>query len=373
MKPPVAIVGMSVVSAFGRGTESLRAGLAAGRPAFAPVDRFDVATRRVGVAAAMPGAPDLAEELVAAVDEACDGLSGPERAECPLLLAVHGDPGLPRAPERDRASFGAGTFAGTVAARAGLSTVVRAYTSACVAASTAVADGAAMITLGRTDRVVVAGGYLVESDQFALFDAGKALATDGQVRPFSAHRTGLLLGDGVAAVVLESAVAARRRGAEPVAWLAGWGRSGDAYHVVQPRPDGAGMARAIQAALDRAGVSGDEVGYVNAHGSGSPQSDVAETAALHRALGPRAATIPVSSTKSLHGQALEASGLLELVTTILALRDRRLPVNAGYLGPDENCALNVVTDGAQSPDTPYALSLNAAFGGANTALLVGAP
>src|SRR5207237_6235103 len=105
---------------------------------------------------------------------------------------------------------------------------VRADTSACVAASTAVADAGVMIARRQAERVVVAAGYLVEPDQFGLFDAGRALATDGQVRPFSARRTGLLLGDGVAAVVLESGSAVRRT---PLAWLAGWGRAGDAYHV----------------------------------------------------------------------------------------------------------------------------------------------
>ncbi len=188
------------------------------------------------------------------------------------------------------------------------------------------------------------------------------------------QRTGLLLGDAVCAVVLESASAARDRGATPLARLAGWGRAGDAYHVCQPRPDGEGLARAITAALHRASIQPSEIGYVNAHGSGAKQSDAAEAAALHRALGSDAGTVPVSSTKSVHGQALEAGALLELIVTLSALRAGRLPVNAGYLGPDEDCELNLILDApASTADIPYALSLNVAFGGANTALLVGAP
>jgi 3-oxoacyl-(acyl-carrier-protein) synthase len=226
-----------------------------------------------------------------------------------------------------------------------------------------------MIAHGHADRVVVAAGYLVEPDQFGLFDAGRALATDGQVRPFSARRTGLLLGDGVAAVVLESASAARGR---PVhAWLAGWGRTGDAYHVCRPDPTGAGMARAIGVALRRAGISADEVGYLNAHGSGTPHSDVAEAAAIGRVFGVH--PVPVSSTKSVVGQALEAAGLLEFIVTALALGRGELPVNAGYLGPDEQCPLDVVTGQPRRTGTRYAMSVNAAFGGANTALVVGAP
>ena len=167
---------------------------------------------------------------------------------------------------------------------------------------------------------MVAAGYLVEPDQFALFDAGRALAVDGAVRPFSAGRRGLLLGDGVAAVVLESSTAARRRGAEPLATVAGWGRAGDAFHPCQPDPTGAGLARAVDGALRRAGLPPQAVGYVNANATGTAQSDAAEAAALRRALGGYAGQVPVSSTKALHGHALEASGLLELVVTALALR-----------------------------------------------------
>jgi 3-oxoacyl-(acyl-carrier-protein) synthase len=241
-----------------------------------------------------------------------------------------------------------------------------------VAASTAVADAATMIVSGRADRVAIAAGFLVDHDSQALFDAGRTLAVDGQVRPFSAGRRGLLLGDGMAAVLLESATAARDRGARPTAVLAGWGRAGDAYHVVQPRPDGSGLARAISSALHRARLDPAEVGYVNANGTGTSYSDAAEAAALHRGLGPAVNRIPVSSTKSVHGHALEASGLLELVVAVLALREQQLPVNAGFLGPDLDCELDLVLGAARESRLRYALSLNAAFGGANTALLVGA-
>ncbi|MDI1463941.1 beta-ketoacyl synthase N-terminal-like domain-containing protein [Catellatospora sp. KI3] len=373
-RQPVVLTGLSVLSAYGRGADALLAGLAAGRPAFAPVTRFDVANRRVGVGALLPGAPVLFDELLNTVDEACAGagLDPAARATAPLLLAVHGDPTGSRVSSPDVTGHRTGAFTAALADKAGLAPGARTYTSACVAASSAVADAAALVANGMAERVVAAAGYLVDPDQFALFDAGRALAADGAVRPFSAGRKGLLLGDGVAAVVVESAEAAARRGASVLARLVGWGRAGDGYHVVQPRPDGAGLARAIGAALDRAGLSPADIGYVNAHGSGSAQSDVAEAAALALALGEHAATVPVSSTKSLHGQALEASPLLELVATVLSLRHGALPVNAGYLGADPDCPLNVITEGPLERSPSYALSLNAAFGGANTALLVGA-
>ncbi|MEV4412291.1 beta-ketoacyl synthase N-terminal-like domain-containing protein [Catellatospora sp. NPDC049609] len=388
----VVLTGLSAVSAYGRGNQALLDGVLAGRPAFAPVTRFDVSGRRVRVGALLPGAPSLLDELLSVVADACAqaGLSATDRESTRLLLAVHGDPDRLRTTERTadgtarvpamrqapddverRAGHGTGAFAATVAAKAGLATGPRTYTSACVAASTAVADAAAMVAAGDAERLVVAAGYLVDPDQFALFDAGRALAADGAVRPFSAGRQGLLLGDGVAAVVVESDEAARVRGAQVLAAVHGWGRAGDGHHVVQPRPDGAGLARAIGAALDRAGFAPEEIGYVNAHGSGSAQSDAAEAAALLRALGPHARTVPVSSTKSLHGQALEASPLLELVTTVLTLRAGRLPVNAGFLEPDPECPLRLITGEPPQARPAYALSLNAAFGGANTALVVG--
>jgi 3-oxoacyl-[acyl-carrier-protein] synthase II len=372
----VVVTGAAAASAYGRGTEALLSGTLSGRPAFAPVQRFDVTQRRVRVAAAMPGCPDLLTEVTRAAGEACDeaGLSPSGRARSPLFLAIHGDPAIARAPEADKPGLGPEALAAAVAGRCGLADRgIRCYMSACVAASTAIADAAAMIARGHAGRVVVAGGYLVDSDQFALFDAGRVLADDGQVRPFSAGRRGLLLGDGVGAVVIESLESARARRAPPLARIAGWGRTGDAYHPCQPHPEGLGMARAVTAALQRAGIAAADLGYINAHGSGTGQSDPAEASALRLALGDAAQAVPVSSTKSLHGQALEASGVLELIVTLLAARKGMLPVNAGFLGADDSCRLNLVLDEPLAATPEFSMSLNAAFGGANTALVVGLP
>ena len=372
----VVVTGTAVLSAYGPGPETLLSGVLSGRPAFAPVQRFDVSVRRVGFAAAMAGSPQLDAEVARTVREACDdaGLSPSDRARTPLFLAIHGDPAAPRAAAAGRPALGPEAFAGTVARACGLAEQdLRCYMSACVAASSAISDAAAIIARGHADRVVVAGGYLVEPDQFALFDAGRVLASDGQVRPFSAGRRGLLLGDGVGAVVIEASEAARARRARPLARIAGWGRSGDAYHPCQPRPDGHGLARAITAALQRAGAGPADIRYINAHGSGTAASDQAEANAMRLALGDAAETVPVSSTKSLHGQALEGSGVLELIVTLLALRKGMLPVNAGYLGADEGCRLRLVLDEPLATDAELAMSHNCAFGGANTAIVVGLP
>ena len=372
----VAVTGAAALSAYGRGTEALLSGVLSGRPAFAPVQRFDVSARRVGFAATMPGCPELLTEVTRVVREACDdaGLSPSDRARSPLFVAIHAHPAIARAAEADRPRLGPEAFTAAVAGGCGLAEQgIRCYMSACVAASTAIADAAAIIARSHADRVVVAGGYLVDCDQFALFDAGRVLADDGQVRPFSAGRRGLLLGDGVGAVVIESRESARARCALPLARMEGWGRAGDAHHPCQPHPEGHGMARAVTAALQRAGLAAEDLGYINAHGSGTGQSDPAEANALRLALGDAVTTVPVSSTKSLHGQTLEASGVLELIVALLAARKGMLPVNAGFLGTDDSCRLNLVLNQAQGATVEYAMSLNAAFGGANTALVIGMP
>jgi len=365
----IVISGMGVTSAFGRGDNALLGGLLAGRPAFGQSTRLDTSRCRVSVAAELAGQPKLGVELGAVIEEACQraGLGADEKAGAELLLALHTDSGA----VRDQAASDAiGAVPGEVAAATGLRHPARIYTSACVAASTALADAAAMIRSGRVALAVVAAGYLVDADSFLLFDAGRTLASDGQVRPFSLDRRGLLLGDGVAAVVVESAATAAGRGVGALARLAGWGRAGDAYHVCQPRPDGAGLARAISAALRRAHVEASAIGYVNANGPGTTFADASEAAAIHLALGTAAESIPVSSTKSLHGHALEASALVEFVGTVLALRAGALPVNAGFVAPDPACALDIVLGTAREARPRYALSLNAAFGGANTALVL---
>jgi 3-oxoacyl-[acyl-carrier-protein] synthase II len=243
-----------------------------------------------------------------------------------------------------------------------------AFTNACVASATAVAHGCRLIASGRAETVVCAGAYLVEEENLAKFGSGFALSGEGTMRPFSADRSGLLLGDGAGAVVLESAAGARRRGARALAALTGWGAASDAHHVARPHPRGAGLAAAAARALRVAG--GPRVDYVNAHGTATRHNDPAETLGVRTVLGTGADRVPVSSTKSTTGHLLEASGVVELVITLLAVRDGVLPPTAGFTGPDPLCDLDYVPNRPRRADIRTAVSLNAAFGGANTALVV---
>src|ERR1700722_6419827 len=179
----VVVTGAAALSAYGRGTEALLAGGLTGRPAFAPVRRFDIEGRRATAAATMPGSPDLLAELSRVAREACEeaGLSAAARARTPLYVAIHGAPPIARAPAAGRPGHGPDAFTAAVAARCGLADQPRCYMSACVAASTAIGDAAATIARGQADRVLVAGGYLVGTGQLGLFDAGRGLDDDGPV------------------------------------------------------------------------------------------------------------------------------------------------------------------------------------------------
>ncbi|GAA3567263.1 beta-ketoacyl synthase N-terminal-like domain-containing protein [Amycolatopsis ultiminotia] len=391
----VVITGYGVFTAFGFGEQALRDGVFAGRPGFAPVTRFDATPFRAGHAAAfggdgpaVPGVPvgPGSTPTQAEILEACGraalaqaGLTARERASAAVLLGTNGD------HNRNRAFWEAVDGAGqsgapdvtdslpaqlphVLAESLGLGRPRIAYVNACVASTNAVVHGAQLIRSGRVDRVLAGGAYVVGEDVFSRFDSGRALTRADRVRPFTKGRSGLLLGDGVATLVLESAESARARGAEPLVRIAGWGMAADAFHVIQPHPEGKGLAKAATAALAVAGVAPAQVGYVNAHGTGTPLNDVAETAALHRLFG--ADPPPVSSTKSTTGHMLEATGAVEAVITAVALRAGVLPPTAGYDVADPECDLDCVPNEPRRADPRYALSLNAAFGGVNAALLL---
>ncbi|MFC5718948.1 beta-ketoacyl-[acyl-carrier-protein] synthase family protein [Streptomyces gamaensis] len=386
------ITGFGVFTAFGPGADALRAGVFAGKPGFAPVTRFDTSPFRGGHAAEYPGAdpalprvPSQWDVLLACGRSALGmaGLSDAERA--PLLLGSQGDftavnrywraeaagTALPSADELSVSVPGA--LADRLGETLGLGPRRVTFTNACVASATAVAQAAALVAAGRADVVVCAGAYVVDEEFFAKFDSGRAFASDGVVRPFARDRSGLLLGDGAAALVVESEEHARGRGAQALARVLGWGYSNDAFHLARPHPEGAGMASAIGRALERARVRPEQLGYVNAHGTGTPANDVAETRALRAALGTAAAGTPVSSTKSMTGHMLEASGIVEAVITLLALTDGILPPTANLDERDPECDLDYVANEPRAARIRRALSVNAAFGGANTALVLERP
>src|SRR5213596_1062919 len=189
-------------------------------------------------------------------------------------------------------------------------------------------------------------------------------------RPFDARRDGFVMGEGAGFLVLEEAEHARRRGAEVVAEVAGYGTTCDAYRITDEAPDGRGAIGAMRAALADAGLAPADVDYVNAHGTSTPMNDRVETAAIRAVFGPHARRLRVSSTKSMIGHTISAAGAIELVTTLLAVRDQIAPPTINYRVPDPECDLDYVPNVPRPGPIRAAISNSFGFGGHNDCLLV---
>lgn len=375
MEHDVMITGFGVHTAFGRGVDATRDAVFAGKSAFAPVTRFDTSPYRASVAATMPGAPALLDVLAGCAEDAL-GMAGLESgSEAPVLVGCVGDFDAIIRFWRDGPATG--TINGTpaplvdaLADRLGLRGQRLTYTNGCVASAAAIVHGWQLVSSGRADTVVCAGAYLLEEATFGHFECGFAMARDDVLRPFSAGRSGTMLGDGAAVVVLESEQAVRRRGSTPLAKIPACGLGSDAFHVAKPDPQGKGLAAAVNQVLRVAEIRPEDIDYVNAHGTGTPLNDSAETNGLRSVFGAAADSIPVSSTKGATGHILAGSGAVEFVISLLALTSGVLPPTANYTGPDPACDLDYVIDGPRQTDLSRVLNLNAAFGGMNAAILL---
>ena len=249
--------------------------------------------------------------------------------------------------------------------------------TACAASNMAVGEGMDAIRLGRAD-VVLAGGTEAGITEVGIagFGAMRALsrrndAPERASRPFDAGRDGFVMGEAGAIVVLESLEHAEARGAKVYAEIVGYGLSSDAQHVTEPDPTGRHPARAIQMALDSAGVSREEIDYVNAHGTSTPLGDASETRVIKLALGEeKAYATPISSTKGATGHCLGASGAIEAIACILAVRDGIVPPTINYEDPDPECDLDYIPNESRETDVRYALSNNFGFGGHNACLVI---
>jgi 3-oxoacyl-[acyl-carrier-protein] synthase II len=206
------------------------------------------------------------------------------------------------------------------------------------------------------------------------FGALRALSTRNDdpsraSRPFDKDRDGFVLGEGAGILILEELEFARRRGAKIYAEFAGYGMSGDAYHMTAPTEDGDGAVRTMQNAVQSAGVQPDQVDYINAHGTSTPHNDRIETTAIKTAFGDHARTLAISSTKSMTGHLLGAAGGLEAGITVLAIHHQRVPPTINLDEADEGCDLDYVPHRSRDMKISYALSNSFGFGGTNGALL----
>jgi act minimal PKS ketosynthase (KS/KS alpha) len=268
------------------------------------------------------------------------------------------------------------TLAGEVAVSAGAEGPVNLISSGCTSGLDAVAHGVEYIVDGTAD-VVLAGATdaPISPITVACFDAIKATTGSNDdpehaSRPFDAGRDGFVLGEGAAVLVLEEASAARRRGATWYSEVAGFANRSNAFHMTGLRPDGREMAEAIRVALDQAGVAAQDVGYINAHGSGTQQNDRHETAAFKRSLGRHAYEVPVSSIKSMVGHSLGAIGAIEVAASALALRHQVVPPTANWSTRDPECDLDYVPRDAREHAMNVVLSVGSGFGGFQSAMVL---
>jgi len=405
----VVVTGVGIVSPLGIGTDETWKACVAGTPGVSPITKFDCEGFAVRIAGEVKGFDPLnyvSKKDVKKMDYHIQyalaaggfalrsaGLDGEDRAYPSERIGVlvgsgigglnmmelHHRTLLDKGPGKVSPFFIPGLIvneaAGWVSIKFGLKGPNSATCTACTTGAHAIGDAYRIVQRGDAD-AMVAGGTEGVVCALAIdgFAAMRALSTRnddpaGASRPFDADRDGFILGEGAGVLVLESEEAARKRGADIVAEVVGYGMSGDAYHISSPPPNGDGAARVMQATLDDAAVNPDQVDYVNAHGTSTPAGDRIETAAIKSVFGDHARALAVSSTKSMMGHLLGAAGGVEAAICSLALRDGVVPPTINYQTPDPECDLDYVPNTARDASLEYTLSNSFGFGGTNAALL----
>ena len=273
----------------------------------------------------------------------------------------------------------ANAASGNVSIHFGLKGPNTAVATACASAANAVGDALRTIQADAAD-IMISGGSEAAMTPMGLggFTSARALSTRNEdparaSRPFDRDRDGFVLSEGAGIVVLEELEHARRRGAQVYAEVLGCGSTADAHNITAPHPDGEGAARAMVMALKDARINPDEVQYVNAHGTSTPLGDEAETRAIKTVFGAHARKLAISSTKSMLGHLLGASGGVELIATALSIRHSVIHPTINYETPDPGCDLDYVPNTARETRIRRAISNSFGFGGHNCCLVVGAP
>jgi 3-oxoacyl-[acyl-carrier-protein] synthase II len=404
----IVVTGLGAVTPLGGDVPSTWEGALAGRSGVGPVTRFDAGARPVRIAAEVRAPLDpsgIPPKDLRRLDR-CVWLAAVAAREALRDAGLGGEGEAPRdrfgvaigsgiggigtllenhrqllAGERRLSPFFipmtiANMAAGWVAIRHGLRGPNLCFATACSSGAHAIGEAARMIERGDAD-VMLAGGSEAAVNELVMegFSALRALSTrndepERASRPFDAERDGFVLGEGAALLVLEALDHARARGARTRAELAGYAAGADAGHIAAPDESGEGAARCMAAALDDAGIVAASLGYVNAHATATPAGDRAEARAIRTVLGPAAELVPVSSTKSMTGHLLGASGALEALFCVRALETGWLPPTTNLEHPDPECALDHVAHKARHAPPRAALSNSFGFGGTNATLVL---
>ncbi|MGH7224133.1 MAG: beta-ketoacyl-[acyl-carrier-protein] synthase family protein, partial [Gemmataceae bacterium] len=248
--------------------------------------------------------------------------------------------------------------------------------TACAASSQAVGEAAELIRHGDADLMLVGGAHsMIHPFGLTGFNLLTALSTRNDApekasRPFDLNRDGFVLGEGAAMLVVEELEQAKRRGADILAEVTGYGSTADAFRVTDSHPDGRGAIACIEGALKNSGLNRSDIGYINAHGTSTKVNDSVETLAIKKVFGEQAYQIPVSSTKSMMGHLIAAAGAVELITCVEVLRRGVMPPTINHETPDPDCDLDYIPQTAREKRVQHALSNSFGFGGQNISLIV---
>ena len=391
---------MGIVSPMGRDVAENTAGFRAGRMAFSPVTLFDVSRQRVGTAGQVD-LPDAAPDsgiarrawermdrgtrlawLAAREAMAGAGLSG---GDMPMIVGTSAA-AMPigedyykqalattagRSTQLHRVEFYQSQRQMTDMGRLlGVHGPLRIISNACASGANAIGHAFHLVRSGRAD-CVLSGGYDALCQMvFCGFDTLQALSPSGIPRPFDAARDGLALGEGAGFVVVETAESAKERGATIIAEILGYGAATDVHHLTQPHPEGDAALITMQSACAMAGLSPEQIDYINSHGTGTPLNDIAEGNAIRRWAGDAVAGIKVSSTKSATGHLLGGAGAVESVISLLALENQFLPASLNVREPDAVCSFDLVRE-PRDATVARVLTNSFGFGGANATLIFG--
>jgi 3-oxoacyl-[acyl-carrier-protein] synthase II len=406
----VVVTGVGLVSPLGVGNRENWDALTAGRSGLGPITRFDASRFACRIAGEVKGFdPSLYIEkkeikkmdifihyAMAAAHFAMEDSGVPvtdQNRERFAVVVGSGIGGLPIIEETQRKYVENGgnprvispffitglivnEAGGNISIKYGMKGPNLATVTACTTGAHAVGEAYRMIQYGDAD-AAIAGGTESVITPLAVggFGVMKALSTRnddpvGASRPWDRDRDGFVIAEGAGLVVLEEMEAAKKRGARIYAELAGYGMSGDAYHIAAPSEDGDGPARVMRNCLADAGMNPEEIGYINAHGTSTPLGDKAETLAIKRVFGDHARRLAVSSTKSMTGHLLGAAGGLETAICALALHEGVLPPTINYQNPDPECDLDYVPNTARKASPNAVLSNSFGFGGTNGCLIL---
>ena len=264
---------------------------------------------------------------------------------------------------------------GNVSIRHGAKGPNSATATACSAGAHAIGDSFRLIERGDADAMICGGAEsAITPMSVAGFDSMRALSRRNDEptkasRPFDAERDGFVIGEGAGILILEELEHAKARGAKIYAEIVGYGMSGDAFHVTMPDETGSGAIRVMQKAIKDAGISPEQIGYINAHGTSTPYNDKFETLAIKQVFGEHAYRLAVSSTKSMTGHALGAAGGIEAVISILSLHENQLMPTINYENPDPECDLDYVPNEPRNQEVEYVLSNSFGFGGTNACVI----